>query len=170
MHMYLYQDRIIVYGYSTGSNFSTAILTTRLSLYRPTKVIPVEIKYIYVMYFRFANFQALQIPLNVTLGDGREVHALGHGDVVLTMNLLHNKLKKCTLHDVLLVPGLAYNLLSVTLASKRGKETKFSEMTCEIRDSKFKVVAIGRREGSLYYLDHGGPTHQAYTGSDQKES
>ena len=68
------------------------------------------------------------------------------------------------------MPGLAYNLLSVTSASKRGKETKFSEMTCEIRDSKSKVVAIGRREGNLYYLDHGGPTHQAYTGSDQKES
>ena len=118
----------------------------------------------------FANFQALQIPLNVTLGDDREVHALGNGDVVLTMNLPHNKLKKCTLHDVLLVPGLAYNLLSVTSASKRGKETKFSEMTCEIRDSKSKVVAIGRREGSLYYLDHGGSTHQAYTGTDQKES
>ena len=107
----------------------------------------------------FANFQALQNPLNVTLGDGPEVHALGRGDVILTMNLPHNKLKKCTLHDVLLVPGLAYNLLSVTSASKRGKETKFSEMTCEIRDSKSKVVAIGRREGSLYYLDHGGPTH-----------
>ena len=57
---------------------------------------------------------------------------LGCGEVVLTMNLPHNKLKKCTLHDVLLVPGLAYNLLSVTLASKRGKETKFSEMTFEI--------------------------------------
>ena len=40
-------------------------------------------------------------------------------------------------------------------------------MKCEIRDSKFKVVAIGRREGSPYYFDHGGPTHQ---GSDQKES
>ena len=88
------------------------------------------------------------------------------------MNLLHNKLKKCTLHDVFLVPGLAYNLLSVTSASKRGKEIKFSEMTCEICDSKSKVVAIGRREGSLYmyYLDHVGPTHQVYTGSDQKES
>ena len=31
-------------------------------------------------------------------------------------------------------------------------------------------MAIRRREGSLYYLDHGGPIHQAYTGSDQKES
>ena len=52
------------------------------------------------------------------------------------MNLLHGKQESCILHDVLLVPDLAYNLISVTAASKRGKVTTFSEMRCEIRDSK----------------------------------
>ena len=40
----------------------------------------------------FANFQGLQVPVNVTLSDGREylvIHAIGRGDVVLKMNLLH---------------------------------------------------------------------------------
>ena len=64
----------------------------------------------------FSHFQALRTPLNVTL-------ATGHGNVVLAMNLPHDKVKKCILHDVLLVPNLAYNLLSVTSVSKRGKET-----------------------------------------------
>ena len=71
-------------------------------------------------------------------------------------------MEKCTLHDVLLVPDLAYNLLSVTSASKKGKVTTFSKMRCEIRDAKSKLIASGCREGSLYYLDHGDPVHQAF--------
>ena len=116
----------------------------------------------------FNQFHTLQAPLNVTLGDGRSLQATGHGNVVLTMNLPHGRIKRCTLHDVLLVPDLAYNLVSVTSASKRGKETKFSVLTCEIRDSMSKLIAPGYREGSLYYLDHSGSIHQACTSSDQR--
>ena len=72
--------------------------------------------------------------------------------MVLMMNVSHGKESR-TLHDVLLVPDLAYNLISVTAAAKRGKVTTFSEIRCEIRDSKSKLVATGHREGSLYYLD-----------------
>ena len=57
------------------------------------------------------------------------------------MNLLHGKMEGCTLHDVLQVPDLAYNFLSVPAASKKGKVTSFSEMRCEIRDSKSKLIA-----------------------------
>ena len=109
----------------------------------------------------FSDLQALHSPLNVTLGDGRNLLAVGCGNVVLTMNLPQGKMESCTLHDVLLVPDLAYSLLSVTSASKKGKVTTFSKMKCEIRDSKSKLIATGHREGSLYYLDHGGPIHQS---------
>ncbi len=51
--------------------------------------------------------------------------------------------------DVLLVPDLAYNLLSVTSAAKRSNVPTFSESKCEIRDAKSRVVAGGHREGSL---------------------
>ena len=44
--------------------------------------------------------------------------------------------------------------------------TTFSEMKCEIRDSKSKLVATGHRDGSLYYLDHGGPIHKACSNSN----
>ena len=33
-----------------------------------------------------------------------------------------------------------------------------------------KLIATRHREGSPYYLDHGGPIHQACTSSDQKGS
>lgn len=107
--------------------------------------------------------------MNVTLGDGWNLQGVGRGNVVLTMKLSHGK-KNCTLHDVLLVPDLAYNLLSVTAASKRRKVTTFSEMKCEIRDSKSKLIASGHREGSLYHLDHKSPIHQACSSSDCNSS
>ena len=118
----------------------------------------------------FNNLQALSVPLNVTLGDGRNLQAVGRGNVTLKMNLPQGKVQICTLHDVLLVPQLAYNLLSITSASKRGKTTTFTETTCEIRSLKSKLIAIGHREGSLYYLDQGGPVHHAFASSDRNSS
>ena len=76
----------------------------------------------------FSGYQALQNPLNVVLGDGRSLQATGQGSVVLKMKLPNGA---CTLQDVLLVPSLAYNLLSVTSASKKGKVTTFSKMKCD---------------------------------------
>ena len=114
----------------------------------------------------FSSLHAIPSPVNVTLGDGRNLQAEGRGDVVLKMKLPQGKTESCTLHDVLLVPDLAYNLLSVTSASKKGKVTTFSEMRCEIRDSNSKLIATGHREGSLYYIDHVGPIHQAYSSCD----
>ena len=118
----------------------------------------------------FTDLQPLPAPLNVMLGDGQNLQAVGCGKVNLTMNLQQDKKKTCTLHEVLLVPDLAYNLLSITSVSKRGKVTTFTEMRCEIRDFKSKLIASGHRDGSLYYLDQGGPVHHACASSDHKSS
>ena len=48
--------------------------------------------------------------------------------------------------------------------------TSFTEMRCEIRDFKSKLIASGHRDGSLYYLDQGGPVHHACASSDHKSS
>lgn len=68
----------------------------------------------------FGDLQVLSSPLSVTLGDSRNLRATRRGNV-LTMNLPQGSTKTCTLHDILLVPDLAINLLSITAASKRGK-------------------------------------------------
>ena len=117
----------------------------------------------------FSDFQRLQKPLNVVLGDGRSLQATGLGSVVLKMKLPNGMSKPCTLHNVLLVPSLAYNLLSVTSASKKGKIVTFSKMKCEIRDNKSSLLAVGRREGSLYYLDDDDTVHQACPTSEQSD-
>lgn len=118
----------------------------------------------------FTNLHTLSSPLPVTLGDGRSLQAVGRGDIVLKMNLPQERTESCILHDVLLIPELSYNLLSVTSAAKRGKMTTFNETTCEIKDSKSRVIALGHREGGLYYLDHGGPVLSVHVSQHQDSS
>ena len=118
----------------------------------------------------FTCMKSLSSPVSVTLGDGHHLQATGRGNVRLKMNLPVKKVETQTLHNVLLVPDLAYNLLSITAASERGKVTTFTEKGCEIRDSKSTLVASGRREGSLYYLNQGETTHQACISQDSKRT
>ena len=117
---------------------------------------------------QFVSLQVLSKPLTVTLGDGHTLQAAGRGNVVLRMRLPHGKTRECTLHDVLFVPDLAYNLLSVTSAAKKNKVTTFSETKCEIRDAKSRLVASGHRERSLYYLDYDGVTQQVHSICDHE--
>ena len=113
----------------------------------------------------FSCYQALKTPLNVVLGDGQSLRAIRNGGGELEMKLYNGKTKSCTLHYVLLVPDLAY-LFSVTSVSKRGKVTTFSKLKWEIRDTKSNLLAVGYKEGSLYYLDYADEVHQAYPSSD----
>ena len=68
----------------------------------------------------FSNFRTLPSPLNITFGDGRNVLAVGCGNIVLMKNLPQGKIESCTLSQCSL--GTC-NLLSVTSASKKGKVT-----------------------------------------------
>ena len=89
------------------------------------------------------------------LGNSINLQAIGCGRIVLTMNLLHGKTEKCTLHDVL----IWHKIFSVWswFPRKAKPLTTFSEISCEIRDSKSKLIATRHRDRSLYYLEHGGP-------------
>ena len=70
----------------------------------------------------------------------------------MMMNLKNHK-RRCHLHDVLYVPSMAYNLLSVSKVAESGKKTVFSESCCEIMNKDGVVVARANGCGSLYYLD-----------------
>ena len=69
----------------------------------------------------FTTLHQLEDPIDVVLGDGRALTAVGRGEVVLDTLLPNGDTKSCTLHDVLYVPKLSYNLLSVANISKRNK-------------------------------------------------
>ena len=60
------------------------------------------------------------------------------------------KVKNCVLQDVLYVPSLSYNLVSLSKATKSGKIVKFKENGCHILDECQKLIATARRTGNLY--------------------
>ena len=70
----------------------------------------------------FSELHALENPLDITLVDGHSLKATGKGTVMLDMRLPSGKTQKCKLHDVLHVPSLSYNLLSVSKVAQRGNK------------------------------------------------
>lgn len=100
----------------------------------------------------FCSYQELEKPVKVTLGDGRQVEALGQGKVTIKVQLNSNKYKRLRLHQVLLVPDLSYNLLSVAKAAEYGKTTVFNHTGGEIRSEDGGVVAYAERVGSLFRI------------------
>lgn len=75
----------------------------------------------------FTTLHQLEDPIDVVLGDGRAITAVGRGEVMLDMVLPNGESKSCMLHDVVYVPALSYNLLSVAKASQKGKIVKFTK-------------------------------------------
>ena len=69
------------------------------------------------------------------------------------MRLPGGKVQRCVLQDVLHIPDLSYNLVSVSKASEKGNVTEFDGVDCHFKNSDGKVVAMAMRCGSLYFLD-----------------
>ncbi|KAK3888840.1 hypothetical protein Pcinc_007106 [Petrolisthes cinctipes] len=90
--------------------------------------------------------------VSVSLGDGHSLEALGSGKIILKMLLPDDKIQKCTLSDVLYIPKLSFNLLSVSKSAKLGKVTKFSGNECKIFCEKDNLIAFAEKKGNLYHL------------------
>ena len=118
----------------------------------------------------FSELHPLEKQTDITLGDGHTLQATGQGIVPLMMNLPDGSSCKCNLVDVLLVPSLTYNLLSVSKAAERGKETKFDQDGCRIADGSGRVIATAQRRGSLYHLDCKTAEQVAITHQSSKQT
>jgi hypothetical protein len=101
----------------------------------------------------FTELHTLEEPLDVKLGDGHSLKATDKGTVILNMRLPNGKTRKCKLNNVLYVPSLSCNLLSVSKATQYSKVTKFGKVACHILDSNRKLIARATKIGSLYHLD-----------------
>ena len=101
----------------------------------------------------FHRLYPLKSPFEVILGDGHKLTAAAQGTVKLTMKSGHHGTRKCTLHDVLYIPELSYNLLSVSKAVDRGNSVKFEESSCIIRGSNHKLITVAEKIGGLYQVD-----------------
>ena len=80
---------------------------------------------------------------------------------MLDMVLLNDGSRSCTLHDVLYVPKLSCNLLSVAKASQKGKIVKFTKCACYLLVRRHKTLHQPTKVGSLYQQDHKSNLKQA---------
>ena len=100
----------------------------------------------------FTQLQPLSKSLEVKLGDGHMLMAKGQGTVRLIMKYGRDKYRRCILNEVLYVPKLSCNLLSVSKTTEKGNDVKFYDDTCVIRDVNRNPVAIATRVGVLYHI------------------
>lgn len=89
----------------------------------------------------------------VMLPDGKIVKAKGRGQGRIVGVGMDGERIEVKLKEVLYVPGLSRNVLSVNRITEEGYSVVFGRSSCQILDAN-KVVAVGKKFGGLYYLKH----------------
>ena len=100
----------------------------------------------------FDKMEDMDTPQVVTLGDGRSIETHKQGTVKLKLKQSDRSYRSGTLHDVLYVPELSYNLLSIAKATSLEKIVRFDESTGKILNKAEEVIGVATKYGSLYYL------------------
>ena len=99
----------------------------------------------------FHSFTPFAKPSQITLGDSSLIPAFGTGVIHIQV---HNgsKWTKVALHNVLYVPDLYGNLLSVPQITDRGAEVRFLPQSCSIYSDSGKLVGVGTKHGRLFTI------------------
>lgn len=100
----------------------------------------------------FDTLESLDAPQAILLGDSRTVECTQQGVVKLEMTQKNGTFRSSTLSDVLFVPALSYNLLSVTKATMHNKIVRFNQQECVIVDEYGDTLCSATKVGNLYYL------------------
>jgi hypothetical protein len=96
----------------------------------------------------FTKYEPLERKKSVVLGNGKSVYASGIGNIsVFTHHEGHAR--KYNLTEVLYVPELKTNLVSVAAVTDKGYRLMFNHYGCRIRKGN-QCIGFGRRVGSLY--------------------
>ena len=101
----------------------------------------------------FTEYVRVKQPQEISLGDGHIVKATGIGTELLKIVIVQNQIQRCELKDVLFVPELSYNLLSVSRLTKAGKIIQFASSEYVILDGNQRIIATASLIGSLYQLN-----------------
>ena len=112
----------------------------------------------------FREYEELSADMKVEMGDGTPLVARGRGSVALKLNQQGSQVN-CVLTNVLHVPGLIYNLISVSQCVKKGKQVLFEDDSCKIVHHG-SVIARGKKLKNLYVLDT-CPTAKSFVASEK---
>lgn len=98
----------------------------------------------------FRNYKKFEIPMQVRIGDGKGILALGSGEI----NILAfdgKRWNKKFLEKVLYVPEIKFNLFSLGTALDKGLTQKSDNEKCYLYKNK-NCVAMGVREDRLFRM------------------
>ena len=90
----------------------------------------------------------------IRVGDGRVINAIGRGDIIRKLSY-RDRRTIVTLVDVLHVPALQHNLLSINLAMERLFDFRFCSSTnqCLVVDTRSgTIIGSGAKRDHLYFL------------------
>lgn len=87
----------------------------------------------------------------VSLADGKTVTARGNGQGKITGRGLGGMPVEIKMKELLFVPGLSANVLSVSKINNEGYTVRFGAYDCQIMDGD-TVIALGEKCNGLYYL------------------
>ena len=93
------------------------------------------------------------MPTSISAADGNNMRVVGAGDVTLEVNM-GSRTQLYTLKDVLYVPGLAYNLLSIAKLADSGTHLVMHKDRFELYPKDGAPPLSARRNANMYLLHH----------------
>ena len=100
----------------------------------------------------FYSFTTLACPIQVTLGDNSSISATGVGRIPVRMRA-NGTWSNAMLQDVLYVPDLNGNLLSVAHLAERGADIRFINRGCQLYTQTGELTCSGQLQDKLYVMD-----------------
>jgi hypothetical protein len=98
--------------------------------------------------------------VNIVLGDNSSIHGTGLGRIAVQM-MAGGKWICTVLQDVLYVPELHGNLLSVSQLARCGADVCFAKGGCQIYDQKGTLTCEGTLRGNLYLMPIRAEAHES---------
>ena len=99
------------------------------------------------------NYREFLKPQIVRLGDDREAKAYGKGNISVKPLNSGGICKSAELKDVLYVPALTKNLLSLSEITRKGYSISFGNKKFVILNNEGAVLVSGKLNGKLYEFD-----------------
>ena len=98
------------------------------------------------------NYQPLNPPEKVTLGDGHEIEAVGVGEVKCRILCDDGGSFAVTMKNVLHIPTACANLFSVKAMTRNGYTVTFGQRSCWAKGPNGKVYVLGALKKQLYEM------------------
>lgn len=100
----------------------------------------------------FRDYQEFESESYVTVADKNHVKVVGKGNINVKV-LVADKMFDICIYDVLYVPGICTNLLSVSQMVSKNNVVEFKENMCRIYNSNNILVATGTLIDKMYELN-----------------